>query len=513
MAITFEIFPAIGIARVGTSQQFFIGPEPDVPLDLRRRDPAGNLLRQAARFRIYQCERNPDGKLASAREVNSGEAQIAWQVHLVNRKAAAERFADGQGQAGRRNNATGDDNADQALIIDPGTKRIRTGDFPVPLEGGRFQGQAVPLGRLEIQSDGRLLVIGGEGRSGAANGAPLPDEANFADNDNWHDDVGDGPVTAQVTIGATSFEAKPAWVVVAPPDFAPEIRNVITMYDALTDLAVQRGILAEPSTIFFDQHVRPILERVMGMQWVNRQARLGYDDTQSGGHGPAGGGDFSSMLDLLGDPAQPNAPRVAIFRLLRDPISGNHTPGLAPRKRMPRLNDLNDSGGVLPLTRQQFRALKLWSEGSFKMTGNAGGEAELIPDALTRVALEACTGGAFFPGIEAGRIMMEAGRFMDGEGFRLSPAKVKPGEITARNAVPWQADFHLCRWEGGNKQLGWWPAQRPDDVLEAADGTPVPWTRGLADRFQSMIDSWHQLGFVKSDPANPGTFIEMDRRL
>ena len=92
MATTFEIFPAIGIARVGSSQLHFIGPEPDVPLNLRRRDAARNLLRQAARFRVYQCDRDAQGNLLNATEVTAAVGHVEWTVHLVNRKAAAQSF-------------------------------------------------------------------------------------------------------------------------------------------------------------------------------------------------------------------------------------------------------------------------------------------------------------------------------------------------------------------------------------------------------------------------------------
>lgn len=526
MPTTFEIFPAIGIARVGTSQEFFIGPESDAPLDLRRRDGNQNLLRQAARFRIYQCDRDAAGKLLNGAEVTGANAVIEWGVHLVNRKAAAKKFNDGQKTEDRRNNATGDDNADRDLIIDPGIKTIGNNRPPVLLDGGKFKGRPVPLGRLEIENDGRLLVIGGEGRSQSEDGRALPIGANFADNDGWHDDVSDGPVTARITIAGQKHETKGAWVIVAPPDFAPEIQNVVTLYDVLFDLAVEREILAPPATIFFDRHVRPILERAMSMQWVNRQARLGYDVDGApapgpGGHAPgtSGAGDFSKNLVSLGDPAAPNTARLLIFRFLRDPkslqdptIPAFPIPPPVPKlKRMPRLNSTEFDGTVLPLTSQQYRAMRLWAEGNFQKTDPTGGEPELPPEALTRVALQACTGGGFFPGIEAGRILKEKERYMEREAFRLSHATVKPGEITAQNALPWQADFFDCAWDG-RFQLGWWPAQRPDDVLLTATDPPVPWAQGL-NEFQDMIDNWHRLGFVKADPVNRGVFIEMDRTL
>lgn len=511
MPTTVEIFPPIGIARVGTSEEFFVGPEPDTAFDLGRRDANDNLRRQAARFRIYECDRDAAGMLTGAREITALAAHIRWSVHLVNRKAAAKRFNNGERTQARRNGATGGDLADRRLIIDAGDQPIDTPGTRVALDAGKFKDVIVPLGRLEMQADGRLCVVGGAGTSRSPRGARIQ---NFADNDDWHDDVADGPVTAHITRGGQTVAAEPAWVVVAPPDFAPEITNIITLFDVLLDLAVQRGVMSAPSTIFFDRDVRPLLERAMNMQWVNRQARLGYDDNPSGGHSADGPGDFSNMLDTLGDQNQPNEPRQAIFRLLRDPETLK-VPAPVPSSHMPRLNDDKNSGEVLPFTRLQHRAFRLWSQGQFQKTNPAGAPVELLPDAITRVALEACAGAAFFPGIEAGRIMTRATLFMAGDAFRLSPQSVRPGDITAQNAVPWQADFHQCRWEeeeeGRPKRLGWWPAQRPDDVLKAADQDPVPWARGLKDTGESMVEHWHRLGFVKRISQHPDLFLEDER--
>lgn len=512
MPTTFEIFPSIGIARVGTSDEFFIGPEPDTPLDLTRRDGNGNLKRQAARFRVYECDRDATGMLTGAREITAPAAHIRWSVHLVNRKAAAKSFNVGNATESRRNGATGNDTADRHLIIDAGEQAIDTPGTRVLLDAGKFKNVSVPLGRLEMQADGRLCVVGGSGASRSPSGARI---RNFADNDDWHDDVADGLVTAQITVeGRPPVTAQGAWVVVAPPDFAPQITNIITLFDVLEDLAVQRGLRSAPATIFFDRHVRPMLERAMSMQWVNRQARLGYDDNPTGAHSAGGPGDFSDMLGMLGDPNQPNAPRQAIFRLLRDPDT-LAVPSPLRSKHMPRLNDDKDSGAVLPFTRMQHRAFRLWSQGNFQQTDPAGAPSEVLPDAITRTALEACAGGAFFPGIEAGRIMTDASRFMADDVFRLSPQAVRPGDITAQNAVPWQADFHQCRWEesgnGGLKRLGWWPAQRPDDVLKSVNEDPVPWARGLKDTGEAMVKHWHRLGFVKRVSQNPDVFLEDER--
>jgi len=278
----------------------------------------------------------------------------------------------------------------------------------------------------------------------------------------------------------------------------------------LLDKGIERGVLPAIQTVVFSRHVRPILERAMGYQWVNRAARMGYDGT-SGGHSSGGLGDFSLQMDQLADPTAPNGTRARIFSFLRDPEGAPSQ--VEFRRRMPRLNDDNNTGDVFTLTRTQYGAMRRWSQGQFVNDASAEGESE--PERLTRTALEACAGGPFFPGIEAGRIIRDASIYMPGEAFRFSPDRVKPGGITQNNAVPWQADFHLCRWEeaenGALKRLGWWPAQRPDDVLKSKDADPVSWSRGLADVAIAWVKHWHRLGVVKEDPSNPGIFIERDR--
>src|SRR5262245_37239616 len=121
MPTTFEIHPAIGIARVGTSDSFFIGPEPGQAPPAQYRDGNGHLMRQAARFRVYKGDRDAAGQLTAFAEVKPADAKIIWSVHLVNRKGAANRFA----MSGFRNNAVpNNDAANAALIIDPGPRKF-----------------------------------------------------------------------------------------------------------------------------------------------------------------------------------------------------------------------------------------------------------------------------------------------------------------------------------------------------------------------------------------------------
>jgi hypothetical protein len=392
-ALTFEIHPGIGVARVGTSAGFFVGPEPDGATQDRYRDDDGALLRQAGRFRVFRCERDERNRLLDARELAPGEATISWTVHLVNRKAAAATSpARGSAPVERRN----PNEADRArLVIDPGPRTLTGPDQVARFDTGRFRDSVVPLGEMRSGSDGRLLVLGGFGRSGfvGADGA-APRLDDFADNSDWFDDVSDGPVRAVLSFpDGVRHEAQPAWVIVAPPDFAPGIRNFRTLYDVAHDVAVRRGWADVPEKPSFTRDVFPILSRPLAYRWVSSLAGKG--------HAPGRPGDFSSRWAELADPRRNRSEREFVFAQLRDPHE------LAPSDvGMPRLNDDTFSRSVLPPSETQYAILQRWAAGDFVGDRGVAQEAvELLPDGLDRAALEACSGGAFFPGIEAGQIM------------------------------------------------------------------------------------------------------------
>ena len=114
MPVEYRIHPAIGVARVGDSlEEFFIGPEapgvrptmtkPDGPALAggqrgTYKDSKSCVKRQGARFRIYEYTSNSAGATTSVREITAADARIQWEVHLVNRKAAAERIPDSEGE-------------------------------------------------------------------------------------------------------------------------------------------------------------------------------------------------------------------------------------------------------------------------------------------------------------------------------------------------------------------------------------------------------------------------------
>lgn len=502
MPVTFEIHPSIGIGRVGTSAQFFLSPEPGVEPPVSYRDDHGNLLRQAARFRVFECRRDDQGQLLQADEVSPDRCRITWTVHLANRKAEGELSPPPPSRRpapGARRNAEQVNRAE--LVIDPGPRTLRGLDTAATFDTGQFRGRAVPLGEARTDHAGRLIVVGGFGHADG----PAKDLKEFANNDNWFDDISDGPVTASLELPEQTepVQAMSAWFLACPPDFAPAISNLVTLYDVAFQVAVERGWLSGPGTPSFTRHILPILSRAVGYRWVIELA--------NDGHGPGRRGEFTepSRLANLADPTAPRTLREAIVDRLRDP---NHLDAPVDAGTMPRLHDLTDTDKVLALTKSQYQALESWLAGKFVNDLGQPASPELLPDALDRSALEACAGGPFYPGIEAGRIMAEATRYASP--FRLDATALRPGDVTQGNAVPWQADFLLCRFED-QPHLGWWPAQRPDKVLvDIASRRVKRWQRGVED-WPGMVNDWHQLGIVV--PARDGdgklVFLESERLL
>jgi hypothetical protein len=510
MADSLEIHPGIGIARLGTSDEFFLAPEPDTAPPEKYRDATGSLKRQAARFRVFFCDRDANGQLRSARELTAADGEITWTVHLVNRKGSAPNFAKPSG--GRRNHATGNDAQDAALIIDPGPRQVKgVSAVPAFFDSGAFKATAVPLGDIRTDERGRLLVCGGRGTSDSVPPQPNPNLPieGFADSNGWFDDTSDGSVTATVKLSnGTTVTPAPAWVIVGPPDFAPAIKNLVTLYDVARDVAVREGKLAMPDKPSFVRDIQPILDRASGYQWVNRFA--------AGGHSGARPGNFAHDWTALADPANPPAEAQTVLRRLRD---ATQTPVPAPaepnaRRWMPRLHDENNDANVLPLTALQYTMLQKWAAGHFIGDLQTPPPADLLPDALDRAALESCSGGAFFPGIEVGLLMKRPETYS--APFRVDAAALVPGQLTAGNALPWQADFHACTWEMAGF-IGWWPSQRPDHVRPEDNPTVFKdWARGISgvldDSDRDMIDGWHRLGIVRERTTSSGTvFVETER--
>ncbi|HEX8490323.1 MAG TPA: LodA/GoxA family CTQ-dependent oxidase, partial [Chthoniobacterales bacterium] len=298
------IFPPIGVARLGNSEtEFFIGPEVADPLPEARgfyRDEKGALKRQAARFRVYGL--NAAGEAVS--ELTCENADIKWTVHVANKKAAWYQFqlaldipeADSAPPSLLRNAAV-PNRAD--LVIDPGPRHISgpdvDGGATHRFDTGEFMGAAVDLGEIRTDEAGRLIVLGGRGKSASYNGTKA---ITFANNEGWYDDTSDGPVTATVHFQGAKLEVLAAWVVVAPPNYAPLQKSVRTMWDLMRDLAIQNNALPKPARPSFRKDIQPLFERLSHLQWVN----AGYA-ASFGWRGP----NNLSTPDMLSRQSQNNA--------------------------------------------------------------------------------------------------------------------------------------------------------------------------------------------------------------
>lgn len=490
----YRIHPSVGIARVGDSPDaYFIGPEAPGQVTPKgtQRDALGFIKRQGARFRVYETTLDERGRTVSVRELNSNDAEIRWTVQLANRKAAAAKFPP---ELGGLRNANIPDDRRAELIIDSGRRSVAGGDQHVPLHGC-FRGEPVQLGALRTDSSGRLIVLGGHGRSHSPNNASIE---HYANNDGWHDDVSDGPVHAQIRFASGEpIEAEPAWVVVGPPSYAPEIHNVTTWYDLAFDIAVRLDTRLSISAVSFTQHVYPILERAVQLQWVSLEARIG--------HGRGTSNDFlaaESIVALASNGNGTRARRKAIYDSLRRPGGGG--------RNMPLLEtglDPASPNSQLPtmLTRTQLWVMENWALGLFESDWRGTTPpAEPLSSypiaqqgaALDRAALEACIGGPFYPGIEADYRIARPDTYE--APFRIART-LAPGSLTEALACPWQADFQAC-------QQRWWPAQRPTSVFREGSETARDWTAGID--MEAMVERWAELGFIRRDG---GRFVERER--
>jgi len=297
MQTKFKIHPSIGLARLGNSDDFYIGPESlsALPIDCDQqgnavagpdgqeqpistfRDEQKRIKRQAARFRIFMYDdANPDGIEVvvqdNARGIkgtiiqgqrDSGElVDIRWVVWLANKKSAWFEFHELEGEHGYVDADAVIRNADianrQALLIDPGPTFVTgaqaaaemargknpqwTQTFPPPLSPASIDS----LGSVRTDKNHRLLVVGAYGNSGSMkSGFGDPQITEYANNDGWFDDIADGPVTAVLLYEAPNQRVNPvavndpAWCIVGYPRFAPEIPDLVTLDDLIYDLSVR----------------------------------------------------------------------------------------------------------------------------------------------------------------------------------------------------------------------------------------------------------------------------------
>jgi L-Lysine epsilon oxidase N-terminal/L-lysine epsilon oxidase C-terminal domain len=575
------IYPSIGVARVGNSpEEFFVGPEvtePPAEAGGFYRDDQGRLKRQAARFRVYGVD--ADGHIIKELSTSDSGADVRWSVALANKKAAWYTFqlaldipeAAMAPPTTLRNPGVADRTQ---LAITPSSQTVEGPDAPPKkFDDGSFMGTNVYLGEIFTDDQGRLLVLGGQGESKSHDGNIA---ITFANNEGWHDDVSDGPVTAEVTYNGASLDVVPAWVIVAPPNYGPRRKSVRTMWDLMRDVAINNGLLPAPVRPSYACDILPIFRRLAGLQWVNAGFAAGF--------GWKGLIDFTdeSLLERLGDngPIAKEQRQVVANHFRHFDVDSwspapwpwiygdatNEPPAQTPRQHA-------------ALSDTQLAMLQQWADGDFDADYDPGDSPpesiDAVPlaeqgETLTRAALEFCVADAFHPGCEMTWVVrtptmyLQAFRFKHRDPGSSEPALgqvLTPDVITLREgpffgqlpgglsrwmAVPWQTDTASCL-SGYHKRYdpylpAFWPARVPNQVLTYKNYTTVmdcsrplderlaafanraAWndplgTVSYTDQINNMIQGFDHLGVVEhragpTDVTNfPADFEVEDRRV
>ncbi|AMO55025.1 hypothetical protein GZ77_00255 [Endozoicomonas montiporae] len=598
--------------------------------DLRDKD--GFLKKQAARFRIYAYDiegeatypggdgievtigtKLPDGRVVS---------DLIWTSHLANKKAAVYNVVNNKGIEAynqavpqMRNPETHGD-IDSAyrlnrLMIDAGPRTISalSGEhakfddntiptcpghketikelldypvrFPADYNDELFEpnGPINTLGEMFTDDKGRLLMLSSSGNAVGQYdeyGVPIQMTGDL-NNVGWFDSAADGPVSVRVRFeDGSSEEAFGAWVVCGDPAYAPQIRNVVSVWDDVYNLFVRKLDLQpelydrqsdqyspdyRPS---FSQDIKPVFTASALQKWTANLPEMALR--------------AHAAVDAINEHDNPNETIMAALNFLRNPFKEETNIG-APLMPL----SLGAAGtSFLTVTKTQYFLLEQWSKHLYqKNDGIKLGPGEF----LDMASLSNCLGGRYVPGIEVSYTVTCADIYMQdwkktGSGpFRIKhfPLKYKnlnkeipflksgwiplhnqtdglePGDVSKFMAIPWQTDYNSCsihataiNTDGVNESNGaettlyWsWPSQRPDAVYVAEEvvNNVLPkqqWSiRGpgtyainpaSAATFQDPLDSvtnWDKIGIIiqgsnvdiDDNEFSPDLYLEVESQL
>jgi hypothetical protein len=550
---------------------------------------------------------------------------VVWTVHLANKKANAYNVVNAQGVRAyadckvpqlRNPEEYGDPEPGKGatpdpqtrvrkFVIDFGPRAIKSSqhdvkvsfDEPTPAtysdENGvikeqneypkSFPQKAFPkdplfqpsgpldtLGELTTDAKGRLLVLPAKGRTAATydeygNPMPLTGDLNNA---GWFDDTADGPVTATIVFEDGSAEPAhgDAWVVCADPAYAPQIRNVVTVWDDVYDAWVRDPKLKLQPHIYcdgcfqggrngyrpsFQADIYPIFRAPALQRWTANLPKLAIKAHQA--------------VEQICGSDNPDETIMAGLAYIRNPKERDELDVGVPLMPL----SLGDAGqAFLTVSKTQYFFLEQWRDGYF----DAERDTKLGPgEYLDMAALSNCLGGRYVPGIEVSHPIRRPEMYERDWKSSCGPFRVKrkpmnyekverdkdgkvlplltvgwlpyretdglePGDISKFMAVPWQTDYNSCsihqttiNTAGENTTFGnpltlyWsWPSQRPDAVYPATEvvagvlpdrvwsirgpGTLTNNPKTTAT-FQDPLDSvkkWDQIGIVLQGTAITG---------
>ena len=178
-------------------------------------------------------------------------------------------------------------------------------------------------------------------------------------------------VTARIRLkdGTTIANIAPAWVIVAPPDFAPEIQGVVTLYDIMLQVGIDKLGVKPPTQVSFTNHVFPLLQRTRQLRWVNGTPNWTKISD-----------DWPALADASPAASQLRGSNAEFVRNIESVLSS------------------------YKLTTLQQSFLDAWVAGNFLSDWVCVPEPgnKITAGGLTRAALDSTVGQGFFPGIEGG---------------------------------------------------------------------------------------------------------------
>jgi hypothetical protein len=217
--VVFKIHPAIGVARISDSDDFFVfGTDPT------NYKANGRLKKQAVQFRIFAYGENHVGlgELTADVMANLGITAV-WSAKVANRKIAHYKDLPlSTTDFVTRAEASSDINAGRLI-----------GSQPTFAEGAE-----IPLG--QITSTGLFVPPKASVHRQTA-GQPLPDFP--ARGTTVADTTSDGVVAARLTGAGAQLEVLPACIIVTAPDLSPDVNPGSNLLDFLRE---QLGVVVAP---------------------------------------------------------------------------------------------------------------------------------------------------------------------------------------------------------------------------------------------------------------------------
>ena len=467
---------------------------------------------------------------------------------------------------------------------------VQAVDYPVQFPDRNFAKIYQPsganldsMGGMETDAQGRLLVIGGKGYAAAwypsqnadPTNTPPDGEQHYPlnsdiDNNGWFDDAGDGPVTAALHFkdGSTRVIDVPAWCICADPAYAPQVRNVVSIWDEIFNSWLRAPELKldpslyDVSTGTYNAAFQPGFEQDVWPMFRSAHLQMFTTDLNQKA---IGSHQRLSDLSATDDPET----YLNVKNFIRDPNTGAGNDLRVGAPQMPLA--LGDTGAsFLTVTHTQYFFIEQWYDKKYVPCES---QKLSLGEQLDKNVLTNLLGGRFSPGIDLTFIVRDpyfyniswqdadvgtfrvGGAPLDystansdtpflGVGYTPNRGKeftVEPGDLCKFMALPWHTDYNSCATHQPNPNpdrnttLFWsWPAQRPVSVYtyedyvkndnaffgkqrfsvrgtgtsvfpgDHNDGPSLPENVGRYQDRLKMIENWMNIGVVIQGPAIVG---------